>query len=181
MPDILIIGLNHNTAPVEIRECIAFSGEEAASGVERLHELHPVQEAMLISTCNRVEVLVTTDHSEETLSAVTAFLSEFKQIPMESFKNSLYIHAGDDAVRHIFRVAGSLDSMVLGEPQILGQIKEAYRLSIAAKTSGVILNRLLHKTFSVAKRIRTETGIGDHAVSISFMAVELGRKIFSSL
>ncbi|MBU4319025.1 MAG: glutamyl-tRNA reductase [Proteobacteria bacterium] len=181
MHDILIIGLNHKTAPVEIRECIAFSGEEAASGVEKLHKLHPVQEAMLISTCNRVEVLVTTDHSKETLSAVTAFLAEFKQIPMESFKDSLYVHAGDDAVRHIFRVAGSLDSMILGEPQILGQIKEAYRLSIAAKTSGVILNRLLHKTFSVAKRIRTETGIGDHAVSISFMAVELGRKIFSSL
>jgi glutamyl-tRNA reductase len=181
MHDILIIGLNHKTAPVEIRECIAFSKEEVASGIEKLHKLDPIREAVLISTCNRVEVLITTDQPEEAISAVKSFLSDFKQIPVEAFKESLYIHSGDEAIRHIFRVAGSLDSMILGEPQILGQIKESYRVSNAAKTSSVVLNRLLHKTFSVAKRIRTETGIGDHAVSVSFMAVELGRKIFNSL
>lgn len=181
MHNILIIGLNHKTAPVEIRECIAFSKEEAAAAVEKLHNLDSVMEAILLSTCNRVEVILTTDDAPSAVSAVKSFLSAFKQIPVEDFKDSLYIHEGDEAIRHIFRVAGSLDSMVLGEPQILGQIKEAYRLSTAARTSGVVLNRLLHKTFFVAKRIRTETGIGDHAVSISFMAVELGRKIFGSL
>ena len=101
--------------------------------------------------------------------------------PMEQFEDALYIHENDAAVRHVFRVASSLDSMMVGEPQILGQIKEAYRLATQVKTSGVILNRLLHRTFFVAKRIRTETGIGDRAVSISYAAVELGRKIFGNL
>jgi glutamyl-tRNA reductase len=102
-------------------------------------------------------------------------------IPVADFEDKLYRHVGDDAVRHVFRVAASLDSMVVGEPQILGQIKEAYRMAAVKKTSGVILNRLMHKTFLVAKRVRTETGIGDHAVSISYAAIELARKIFGDL
>ena len=109
------------------------------------------------------------------------YIAEVNKIPRQKFEDALYIHEGDEAVRHIFRVASSLDSMVVGEPQILGQVKEAYRMATEAKVSGVILNRLLHRTFFVAKRIRTETGIGDHAVSISYAAVELGRKIFGSL
>jgi glutamyl-tRNA reductase len=108
------------------------------------------------------------------------FLSEFKKLPASEFEKSLYIHKGEDAVRHIFRVASSLDSMVVGEPQILGQIKEAYKLATLKKTSGVILNKLFHRTFFVAKRVRSETGIGDHAVSISYAAIELGRKIFGA-
>jgi glutamyl-tRNA reductase len=179
--DILLIGLNHKTAPVEVRECIGFAGDETDRALMALHALETVHEVMLVSTCNRVEVLLTTPSQSEAARQVIAFLSEMNDIPVARFEDNLYRHTGDDAVRHIFRVAASLDSMVVGEPQILGQIKEAYRKAAFKKTSGVILNRLLHRTFLVAKRIRTETGIGDHAVSISYAAIELARKIFGDL
>jgi glutamyl-tRNA reductase len=126
-------------------------------------------------------VLLVTENKSRAIEMTKAFIAEFNKIPLEKFEDSLYIHEGDEAVRHVFRVASSLDSMVVGEPQILGQVKEAYRMASSVKTSGVVLNRLLHRTFFVAKRIRTETGIGDHAVSISYAAVELGRKIFGAL
>jgi glutamyl-tRNA reductase len=115
------------------------------------------------------------------VEAVKLHISEFKNVPISQFEKVLYIYNGDEAVRHIFRVASSLDSMMVGEPQILGQIKEAYLTATSKKTSSVILNRLLHRTFFVAKRVRSETGIGDHAVSISYAAIELGRKIFGTL
>jgi glutamyl-tRNA reductase len=175
------MGLNHKTAPVELRECIAFSGEDTQSAIQTLHLQPHIKEVVLFSTCNRVELLFVTDNKSRTIPATRDFIAEFNKIPVEEFKSALYVHEGDEAVRHVFRVASSLDSMVVGEPQILGQIKEAYRMATEVKTSGVILNRLLHRTFFVAKRIRTETGIGDRAVSISFAAVELGRKIFGSL
>lgn len=179
--EILLIGLNHKTAPVEIRECIGFAGDESDQALLALHALDAVQEVLLVSTCNRVEVLLTTPVKDEAAQQVITFLSEMNNIPAADFEDNLYQHVGDDAVRHVFRVAASLDSMVVGEPQILGQIKEAYRTAATKRTSGVILNRLLHKTFLVAKRIRTETGIGDHAVSISYAAIELARKIFGDL
>jgi len=179
--DILLIGLNHKTAPVEIRECIGFSGDESDQALLDLHALEAVHEVLLVSTCNRVEALVTTSAKEEAVRQIVAFLAEMNGIPAADFEDKLYRHVNDQAVRHIFRVASSLDSMVVGEPQILGQIKDAYRKAATKKTSGVILNRLLHKTFLVAKRVRTETGIGDHAVSISYAAIELARKIFGDL
>jgi glutamyl-tRNA reductase len=113
--------------------------------------------------------------------AVKKCLSEFKEVPVSQFEDTFYTHFGDEAIRHIFRVASSLDSMVVGEPQILGQVKDAYKTAILEKTSGVILNKLLHRTFSVAKQVRSDTGIGDHAVSISYAAIKLGRKIFGTL
>ena len=115
------------------------------------------------------------------MNTAKRLIARFNQIALSEFEKVLYIHTGDQAVRHVFRVAASLDSMVVGEPQILGQIKEAYRLATQQRTAGVVLNRLLHRTFFVAKRIRSETGIGGHAVSISYAAIELGRKIFGSL
>ena len=181
IPEIILIGLNHNTAPVELRECIAFSEQETAEALESLNKDPDIREVLLISTCNRVEVLLVTDRQTAAVDSAKDFIARFNQIPVSMFEKALYVHRGDDAVRHIFRVAASLDSMVLGEPQILGQIKEAYRKATLEKTSGVVLNRLLHRTFFVAKRIRTETGIGDHAVSISYAAIELGRKIFGAL
>ncbi len=181
MLDIVLLGLNHKTAPIEIRECIAFSKEEAAAALKKFQEIHSVKEAFLLSTCNRVELLITTDNKPEAVNIVKSYIAEFKHIPISQFEDALYIYDGNEAVRHIFRVAASLDSMMVGEPQILGQIKDAYHIATLQKTSGVILNRLLHKTFSVAKRIRTETGIGDHAVSISYAAIEMGRKIFGTL
>ena len=181
MHDIILLGINHKTAPVELRECIAFAAEESREALQTLHRQPHINEVLLFSTCNRVELLFTTDNKAQSISTTKAFIADFNKIPVEQFENALYVHEGDAAVRHVFRVASSLDSMMVGEPQILGQIKEAYRLATQVKTSGVILNRLLHRTFFVAKRIRTETGIGDRAVSISYAAVELGRKIFGSL
>jgi glutamyl-tRNA reductase len=140
-----------------------------------------IMELMLFSTCNRVELLMTTPNPDKAIQTAKQYLSDSKQMALKQFENSLYIHQGDDAIRHIFRVASSLDSLIVGEPQILGQIKDAYRRATSQKTSGVILNRLLHKTFFIAKRVRHETGIGDHAVSISYAAIELAKKIFGSL
>jgi glutamyl-tRNA reductase len=181
MHDIVLLGINHKTAPVELRECIAFAADESQEALQTLQRQPHIREVLLVSTCNRVELLFTTDNKSESISMTKAFIADFNKIPLEQFEKALYIHEGDAAVRHVFRVASSLDSMMIGEPQILGQIKEAYRLATQIRTSGVILNRLLHRTFFVAKRIRTETGIGDRAVSISYAAVELGRKIFGNL
>lgn len=181
MSEIVLLGINHKTAPVEIRECIAFSQDESTLALQALHRKACIEEIILFSTCNRVEVLLVTKDQSQAISETKQFIAEFNKIPIEQFEKALYIHVNDEAVRHIFRVASSLDSMVVGEPQILGQVKEAYRTATKLKTSGVILNRLLHRTFFVAKQIRSETGIGDRAVSISYAAVELGKKIFGIL
>jgi glutamyl-tRNA reductase len=181
MDRIILIGLNHKTAPVKIRECLAFSQDETHSALGNLRAMAGIEEAMLFSTCNRVELLIAAKDAQNAVNEAKGFLARFKQLALDEFEPSLYLHQGEEAVRHVFRVAASLDSMVVGEPQILGQIKTAYRAATEEKTSGVILNRLLHKTFFVAKRIRSETGIGDHAVSISYAAIELGRKIFGDL
>ena len=181
MLDIILLGINHKTASVEVRECIAFSEDQTKKALHSLLGKSFIKEVLLFSTCNRVEILLVTDNKAQAVEETKGFIAEFNKIPLEKFEDALYIHHGDDAVRHVFRVASSLDSMVVGEPQILGQVKEAYRTAIDAKASGVILNRLLHRTFFVAKRIRTETGIGDRAVSISYAAVELARKIFGVL
>lgn len=181
MHDIILLGINHKTAPVELRECIAFAADESQAALQTLHRQPHIKEVLLVSTCNRVELLFTTDNKSQSIPTTKSFIADFNKIPIEQFEDALYIHEGDAAVRHVFRVASSLDSMVVGEPQILGQMKEAYRIATRVKSSGVILNRLLHRTFFVAKRIRTETGIGDRAVSISYAAVELGRKIFGNL
>ncbi|MFO7708184.1 MAG: glutamyl-tRNA reductase [Desulfobacterales bacterium] len=181
MHDIVLIGINHKTAPVELRECIGFSKEENETAIAALRGLPGVCESLLYSTCNRVELLLVTEDKRVSAEAAKSFISEYNKIPLAQFERALYVHENENAVRHLFRVAASLDSMIVGEPQILGQIKDAYRQAAEAKTTGVVLNRLLHRTFFVAKRIRTETGIGDRAVSISYAAVELARKIFGAL
>lgn len=181
MLDIILMGINHKTAPVEVRECIAFDREGSLTALEGLKHLPHIREAMLYSTCNRVELVFVTDDKPRATDTAKAFIADFNKVPVDRFAGALYIHENDEAVRHLFRVAASLDSMIVGEPQILGQIKEAYRSAAEVKASGVVLNRLLHRAFFIAKRIRTETGIGDRAVSISYAAVELARKIFGSL
>jgi len=181
MQSVILIGLNHKSASVSVRECLAFNEEEARSALVALRSRKSVDEAMLFSTCNRVELLMVSKDKHRAIAEAKTFLAAFKQVPLDDFDAALYLYQGDAAVRHVFRVAASLDSMVVGEPQILGQIKGAYRTATEEKTSGVILNRLLHRTFFIAKRIRSDTGIGDHAVSISYAAIELGRKIFGDL
>jgi glutamyl-tRNA reductase len=181
MREIVLLGLNHKTAPVDVRECIAFTAEETERALTMLR-LHPaIDESILFSTCNRIELLMAAEESSAAIAVAKQFIAEFKKVPLSQFEGSLYQYVGNDAVRHTFQVAASLDSMVLGEPQILGQMKTAYRRATEEKTSGVILNKLLHRTFFVAKKVRTETGIGDHAVSISYAAIELGKKIFGDL
>jgi glutamyl-tRNA reductase len=181
MREIVLIGINHKSAPVEVRECIAFSDEDTIDGLQTLHRHPAVEEVILYSTCNRVELLLVTHQREAAIETAESFLVLKNPASMPAFREYVYVHRGDEAVRHLFRVVASLDSMVVGEPQILGQIKAAYREASSVKTAGVVLNRLLHRAFFVAKRVRTETGIGDRAVSISYAAVELARKIFGEL
>ncbi|NNG01552.1 MAG: glutamyl-tRNA reductase [Desulfobacteraceae bacterium] len=181
MSEIILLGLNHTTAPVELRECLAFTTDDTERAVVQLADNPAVEEVVLFSTCNRIEVLLVAKDPGKAVELSKSFLSEFKQVPVNDFNIATYVHCGDEAVGHVFRVAASLDSMMLGEPQILGQIKEAYRTASEKRTSGVILNRLMHRAFFTAKRIRNETGIGDNAVSISYAAVQLGRKIFGTL
>lgn len=198
MSDIILIGLNHKTAAVELREALAFTQEEAADALNTLRRYAQIKEAMIFSTCNRMEIIFVSvsgslseqdaesegkniRDDQDSIQLMINFLSEYKQIEAACFKDSLYIYKGSDAIRHLFRVASSLDSMIIGEPQILGQVKSAYRLTAANKFSGVVINRLMHKAFSIAKKVRRETGIGDNAVSISYAAIELANKIFSDL
>ena len=175
---IVNIGMNHETAPVELRECLAKDPAHADRALAMMRELACVKEGMFLSTCNRVEALFTTEQTDEAKGSVVAVLSKLGGMPSESLCSNLFTYEDRDAVRHIFRVASSLDSMVIGEPQILGQIKEAYTSATKENTTGVILNRLLHRAFHTAKRVRTETGISDAAVSVSYAAVELAKKIF---
>ena len=179
--ELLVVGLNHNTAPIEIRECLAFSEDKMEDALSKVHALPSVKENMIVSTCNRVEVYAATRETEKAVHDLRDFFSQYHGISLKDFEKSLYTHVGEEAVRHIFRVASSLDSMVLGEPQILGQIKEAYDLAQQANTSGLILHRLLHRAFHVAKKVRTETKIAISAVSVSSVAVELAEKIFGTL
>jgi glutamyl-tRNA reductase len=180
---IILIGVNHKTAPVEIRERFAFDDAACAAGLRALVDGEVVREGLIVSTCNRVEILSATANEQIDLGAgrVTQFLDTSGSLPPGFLKDHLYRHQDEEAVRHLFRVASSLDSMVVGEPQVLGQVRHAYSLAVEAGTAGRILNRLVHHTFRVAKRVRTETGIAASAVSISYMAVELGKKIFGSL
>lgn len=179
--NIVVVGLNHKTAPVEVRECLAFAGDDPIKAMNALCKKECVDELLLFSTCNRVEFLLISDDITCSVETVKDFMAEFKKTRRETFEQNLYVYSGDEAVRHIFRVAASLDSMVVGEPQILGQIKAAYHLAVEHGRCSVILNRLMHRAFSVGKRIRTETGIGDSAVSISYAAVQLARKILGNL
>ncbi len=180
---IVLVGVNHKTAPVEVRELLAFSEAACAEGLRTLVDGEVVREGLIVSTCNRVEVLTatTSEQISQSRQRITNFLNQSRQLPDDLFRDHSYSHIDDQAVRHIFRVASSLDSMVVGEPQVLGQVRKAYSVALEAGTAGRVLNRLIHQTFHVAKRVRSETGIAANAVSISYMAVELGKKIFGSL
>ncbi len=178
---IVIVGLNHRTAPVEIRERVAFSNGRLEPALRRLVELGDVAEGAILSTCNRVEVIACGADPAAVGRALPGFLAAVHGVPDALLAEHLYAFNGREAVRHLFRVAASLDSMVVGEPQILGQLKEQYAAAAATGASGQVLHRCFHKSFSVAKKIRRETGIAEKAVSIGSAAVELARGIFDSL
>ncbi|MBN2180130.1 MAG: glutamyl-tRNA reductase [Deltaproteobacteria bacterium] len=179
--DIILVGMNHKTAPLEIREKLSISCDDDTATFEKIKKISYINEALYLSTCNRVEVLA---HVFDVAAAET-YLKDLVfshgNLSSEEMERCLYIYRNDSAVRHIFRVASSLDSMVMGEPQILGQVKDAYRRSVEQEATGVMLNKLLHYAFRVAKRVRTETAISNNAVSVSSTAVELAKKIFGNL
>ena len=178
-PEIVLLGVNHKTAPVEVREKLALKEEETPP-LQLFSELSCCREVVFLSTCNRVEIIACTDNPES-LAEVRDLWTGRAGLGREDTERCLYEYHGQEAVKHLFRVAASLDSMIVGEPQILGQLKDAYRHAAKAGSAGPILNRLLHRAFSVAKRIRTETRIASQAVSISYAAVELAKKIFGDL
>ena len=178
--NVILVGMNHKTAPLEIRERLSLPAA-TGSAPRGDPDAPEVREALYLSTCNRVEVLARAEDMEEAIARVKSFIFRHGNLDAAELEKCLYIYCGSDAVRHLFRVTSSLDSMVMGEPQILGQMKEAYRDCVEQKASGIILNKLLHHAFRAAKRVRTETAIANNAVSVSFAAVEMAKKILGSL
>jgi glutamyl-tRNA reductase len=177
--EIFIVGLNHRSAPIEVRESVAFEKSEITEALGRLRSISAVRESVILTTCNRVEVVAAGPETDHAMEAVTRFLDQQRSSSSNgSLSDHLYTYRGADAVRHLFRVAASLDSMVVGEPQILGQLKEHYSVAQKAGSVGAVLHRLFHRSFFVAKRVRSETGIASRAVSVSSVAVELAGRIF---
>lgn len=180
--EILVVGLSHNTAPIELRERLNVPEQDLPKRLEMLGESTDLVERMLVATCNRVEVYAVAEGPVEgAVEGITDCLATYRNVPKTDFLDKLYTYTAGEAVRHVFRVASSLDSMVVGEPQILGQVKTAYSIAQAREATGIILNNLLEQAFHVAKRVRSETGIANSAVSVSSAAVELARKIFGDL
>ena len=176
---ILVVGLNHKTAPVDVRERLAFNSEQTQKALEMLKGRFSDAEFALISTCNRVELYGVISYSEMVNKGVVAeFLSEFHGVPLEEFQDHLYTYEDADAVRHLLTVTSSLDSMVVGEDQIVGQVKESYRLACSMAT-GKILNRLFHSAFFTSKKVSTTTGISSGRVSVAGVAVELVLQLFA--
>ncbi len=174
-----IVGLSHKTAPIEVRERVAFAEDALVPSLQRLLDVPGVGEAMIVSTCNRVEVYAAVDE-EEAVERVRRFLIDERQLP-GGLRAHLYAHDGHEALRHLFRVASSLDSMVVGESQILGQVKEAYAIALEAGTLGPILQRAVPRAFQLAKRVRTETDVARASASIASAAVDLAKQIFGEL
>ena len=179
--NLLLVGLSHKTAPVEVREQMALPETSLAGAVSSLAARPGISEAFIVSTCNRVEFAVRAEPETDAVAEVYAFLANDCGRPVEKFERYFYRYTQRETIRHLFRVASSLDSMVVGEPQILGQVKDACAAAKAAGALGGPLEEILNRAFHVAKRVRSETGIGQMAVSISYVAVELARKIFGTL
>src|SRR6266446_5300547 len=179
---LFILGVNHQTAPVAVRERLAFADDEIVGALRRLKQCaSALAEAALISTCNRVEIIGVTGDNARAAAEATGFLASDRGVASEAFTPALYNFAGREAARHLFRVGASLDSMVVGEPQILGQLKIAYAQAVEAGSAGLVLHRAFHKAFAVAKRVRKATLIGHGAVSVSSAAVSLAGQIFDTL
>jgi glutamyl-tRNA reductase len=176
---LLALGLNHKTAPVEIRERLTFGPDVIVGALRSLCQQSAVEEALILSTCNRTEIYIAGE--EGCQEAVGHWLGDFHGLPRDNLVPYLYAHVGQEAVKHLLRVSSGLDSMVLGEPQILGQVKAAFRTATQAGVTGKLLGRLFQHAFSVAKQIRTDTAIGNSPVSVAFAAVSLARQIFTDL
>jgi glutamyl-tRNA reductase len=179
--NLLLVGISHRTAPVELRERLDFQTRGLDGALRALVDRRVTREAVIVSTCNRAEIYTACDDLAATRAAVADFISDYHNVDRASVLPHVYDLVDLDAARHLFRVAAGLDSLVVGEPQILGQVKEAHTAAATAHTTGTVLNRLFHMSFAVGKRVRTETGLGSGAVSVSFAAVALSKKIFGDL
>lgn len=178
---LVVVGLNHQTAPIELRERVAFGPDQIREAVQHLHHGGVLDEALILSTCNRSEIYGVSGEDQNVIPAVKSFVGEFHHVDLRHLNGSLYTYQDAEAVRHLFHVATSLDSMVLGEPHILGQVREAFLLALEMGTTGLVLNHLFQKAAQVGKRVRNETEIGWRPVSVSSVAVELATKIFGEL
>jgi glutamyl-tRNA reductase len=176
---LLSLGINHQTAPVDIREKVAFAPDAMGKALVELKELAAVNETVIVSTCNRTEIYC--DTSSDSGEAISNWLSNYHGMSSEALSPYLYLHTDQEVVRHLFRVASGLDSMVLGEPQILGQLKQSFDQARIGNSIDAILGRLFQHSFNVAKRVRTDTEIGSHPVSVAFTAVNLSKQIFGNL
>jgi glutamyl-tRNA reductase len=178
---VILLGVSHRTAPIELRERLDFSTRDVGAAVSAL-ALHPsAAEAVVLSTCNRSEIYVVSNDPVRAREEVTAFLSDYHNVPASAFTPHLFSYDNEAAIRHLFRVAAGLDSIVVGEPQILGQVKDAFQAAAGQHRTGPMLSKLFHWSFLVGKRVRSETGLGEGAVSVSFATVALARKIFGQL
>ena len=175
----IALGINHKTASVDVRERVAFTPEQMVEALQQLCRVTPTREAAILSTCNRSELYLEQEQVEA--EAVLAWLANYHRLNLEDLKACAYVHTDDQAVQHMMRVASGLDSMVLGEPQILGQMKSAYAVAREAGSVGPLLGRLFQATFSTAKTVRTDTAIGENPVSVAFAAVSLAKQIFANL
>jgi glutamyl-tRNA reductase len=178
---LVLLGVSHRTAPVDLRERLDFSSRDLGAAVESLATRPSADESVVLSTCNRSEIYVASSDPERARQELIQFLSEYHGVPPDAFTPHLFTYADAEAAEHLFRVAAGLDSLVVGEPQILGQVKDAFQAAADRRCTGPVLSKLFHWSFGVGKRVRTETALGEGAVSVSFAAVALARKIFGRL
>jgi glutamyl-tRNA reductase len=178
---LLLLGVSHKTAPVDVRERLDFSSRDLGAAVEALATRPSAAESVVLSTCNRSELYVASENPAQARDEIIEFLSHYHSLPLDSFLPHLFSLSDDDAAKHLFRVAAGLDSLVVGEPQILGQVKDAFETASGRRCTGPMLSKLFHWSFGVGKRVRSETALGEGAVSISFAGVTLARKIFGRL
>lgn len=179
--NLILVGVNHKTTPVEIREKLAFTKGKIEESVNQLFNFPDIIEHTILSTCNRVEIYARANSQDSAIKSIKQFICDFHQLSLVELEDHFYSYSNKEAVEHLFRVSSSLDSMILGEAQILGQVKEAYSLARDLRSTGLVLNQLFEKAFSIAKKVREETGIAERSVSISSAAVELAQKIFDGL
>src|SRR5580658_1788857 len=180
--EIVLIGLNHRTAPVELRERVSFTGDQAQQAAEELRSKGVLSETLVLSTCNRSELYgVPPESAGDSAGAMELFLATFHQVELVTLGSSLYRRRDREAVRHLFRVSAGLDSMLLGEAEILGQVRDAYKIALDHGATGPVLNRMFQSALEVGKRVRTETEIGTRPVSVAFAGVKLAERIFGSL
>lgn len=176
-----LVGTNHKQSPLKVRERLAITGDDLPGTLQRLHHTEGIRECLIISTCNRTEVIAVFDPQTFHSQKIVDFLARESQLPLEELKEYIYCYLNKEAVQHLFEVACGADSMILGETQIFGQVKDGYNAAVAAETTGPLLHKLMHTTFHVAKRIRTQTSIGEGTLSVSQIACDLAEKIFAHL